>query len=216
MTMESTGISGSNAVNPIAALRRFSRPRTMEEQCDLCAATLTPEHQHLLEPAVRQVSCVCDACAVLFGSGQQGKYLRVPRRLARWVDFQISDMQWAGLGVPIALAFFVKSSVHGQMTAVYPSPGGATEAILPEEVWTGMVVGNPELKNLETDVEALLVNRVSGAREYYRAPIDECYKLVGLIRTYWKGMSGGDEVWRQIESFFEDLSTRAEKASAHA
>ena len=56
---------------------------------------------------------------------------------------------------------------------------------------------NPVLESLEPDVEALLVNRVGHAREasaaeYYIAPIDACYQLVGLIRVHWRGLSGGD------------------------
>ena len=47
------------------------------------------------------------------------------------------------------------------------------------------------LAELEPDVEALLVNRMKGERAYYRAPIDECFKLVGLIRMHWRGLSGG-------------------------
>ena len=61
---------------------------------------------------------------------------------------------------------------------------------------------------------ALLVNRVghvAGAvpAEYYLVPIDECYKLVGLIRTHWRGLSGGTEVWREIGAFFATLKKRA-------
>ena len=37
-------------------------------------------------------------------------------------------------------------------------------------------------------------------------PIDECYKLVGLIRTHWRGLSGGDEVWDEIARFFDRLA----------
>ena len=60
---------------------------------------------------------------------------------------------------------------------------------------------------LKPDIEALLVNRVGHARgmreaEYYIAPIDECYKLVGLIRANWKGLSGGTEVWTEVGRFF--------------
>ena len=62
---------------------------------------------------------------------------------------------------------------------------------------------------LQPDVEALLVNRVGGTREYLLVPIDECYKLVGLIRTHWRGLSGGAEVWREIGAFFAALKTRA-------
>ena len=49
-------------------------------------------------------------------------------------------------------------------------------------------------------------------------PIDECYKLVGLIRSNWRGLSGGTEVWQQIGGFFEGLKQRATviKEDAHA
>jgi len=40
-------------------------------------------------------------------------------------------------------------------------------------------------------------------------PIDECYKLVGLIRAHWRGLSGGTEVWQEIGRFFEALKQRA-------
>ena len=69
---------------------------------------------------------------------------------------------------------------------------------------------NPVLSQLRPDIEALLVNRVGHAHdlseaEYYIAPIDECYRLVGLIRTNWKGLSGGYEVWEEIGRFFSEL-----------
>ncbi len=38
--------------------------------------------------------------------------------------------------------------------------------------------------------------------EYFLAPIDECYKLVGLIRGHWRGLWGGSEVWLHIAEFF--------------
>ncbi len=77
---------------------------------------------------------------------------------------------------------------------------------------------NPELTRMESDVEALLVNRIGHARgfsapEYYILPIDECYKLVGLIRVHWKGFSGGTEVWQEIARFFEELKGKVLVAS---
>ena len=92
---------------------------------------------------------------------------------------------------------------------MYPSPGGATEAMLSGEAWQGLVTDNPAMATLLPDVEALLVNRVAQASEYFRVPIDECYKLVGLIRTHWRGLSGGTEVWREIGAFFTALQRRA-------
>jgi hypothetical protein len=198
------------ARNAIAALRRFSRPRKTDlERCELCSAPLAPDHQHLIDPAKRQIVCSCDACAILFSDRQDSHFRRVPRRIERWSDFQLSDMQWQGLGVPIALAFFFRNSQRGQIVAMYPSPAGATETEIVEEAWQGLLDNNPRLATLAADVEALLVNRMSGARHYFRTPIDECFKLVGMIRSGWRGMSGGTDLWKQMASFFDDLQRRA-------
>jgi hypothetical protein len=204
------------ARNPIARLRRLAQPRPAEERCELCSAALAPEHQHLLKPEKRQLFCACDACAVLFGNGQTGQYQRVPRRIEYWPGFHINDVQWDALGIPITLAYFFHSTPAQQVMAMYPSPAGATETTLPGDVWQLLVDDNPALATLEPDVEALLVNRVGGARDYYRAPIDECFKLVGLIRTHWRGLHGGSEAWAQIETFFESLKARSVKPRAHA
>jgi Family of unknown function (DUF5947) len=75
--------------------------------------------------------------------------------------------------------------------------------------WEDIEKGNPVLEGMERDVEALLVNRVRGAREHFLVPIDECYSLVGLIRTHWRGLSGGREVWEEIRRFFEGLRERS-------
>jgi hypothetical protein len=61
---------------------------------------------------------------------------------------------------------------------------------------------------LEPDVEALLVNRAQGAHEHWIVPIDDCFRLVGVIRTHWKGLTGGREVWQRIPAFFEELERR--------
>jgi hypothetical protein len=54
-------------------------------------------------------------------------------------------------------------------------------------------------------VEALLVNRAQGARQQWIVPIDDCFRLVGVIRTHWRGLTGGKEVWQALPRFFEDL-----------
>jgi hypothetical protein len=86
---------------------------------------------------------------------------------------------------------------------------GATESALELEAWEELVAANPVLASLEADVEALLVNRARGAREHYVVPVDDCYRLAGLIRMHWKGLSGGKEVWERIEAFFEQLRGEA-------
>ena len=128
----------------------------------------------------------------------------------------MTDQQWDALGIPIGLAFFFFSTPIGQIVSVYPSPAGGTESLLPADSWELLCRENPALGRLKPDVEALLVNRIRGAREYYRAPIDECFKLVGLIRTHWRGLSGGKEAWEQIAQYFVGLKAKANVARADA
>ncbi len=151
------------------------------------------------------------------------KYKRVPRDVRFLSDFRLTDGQWDSLMIPIEMAFLFHSTPHGKVVAFYPSPAGATESLLSLETWNDVVQENLALKEMQADVEALLVNRVGAGRgvqpEFYIVPIDECYKLVGLIRVHWRGLSGGTEVWREVGQFFagvEKVSRRRQRANAHA
>jgi hypothetical protein len=199
---------------PLAALRRYARPRDPEERCDLCNMTLAPTHRHLLELASRGIVCACDACALRFQGVVGGRFKLIPRDARPVPGLLMSDAQWEGLALPINLAFFFFSSPAGKMTALYPSPAGATESLLPLEMWWVLVSANPVLGTMEPDVEALLVNRVGESRDYLIAPIDVCFELAGLIRMHWRGLSGGDEVWRKIDEFFARV--RGEAAPVRA
>lgn len=199
-------------------LRQFARkPRRQAEQCEMCSAELAAEHPHLIEVTQRRLHCACDACAMLFSNRSNAKYKRVPRDSRLLVNFQMTDADWDTLLIPINLAFFFQNSLSSQVSAFYPSPAGATESLLPLEAWNSIVERNPILRQMEADVEALLVNRVGAARgmaaaEYYIVPIDACYKLVGLIRLHWRGLSGGTEVWKEVGDFFSELRRRAHRA----
>jgi hypothetical protein len=194
-------------------LRQFARRERPLERCELCSLGLRSDHPHLIEVAQRKLLCTCEACAILF-SGQGAKFKRVPRRVRSFPCFNLSDAEWNGLMVPINMAFFFKSSLENRVIALYPSPAGATESLLALESWNDIVARNPILNQMESDVEGLLVNRLGYSRgysaaEYYLLPIDECYKLVGLIRMHWKGLSGGTEVWRELGEFFRALRARS-------
>src|ERR1700722_6414755 len=190
-------------------LRRFGRRRDSEERCELCSAPLRTAHQHLLDPITRQIVCSCDGCAVLFCGQAGAHYLRVPRRSRALPEFQMPDLQWESLMIPINLAFFYRDGAADKVRAMYPSPAGAIESLLTLESWAEIAAAHPALQTMEADVETFLVNRVGASAQYYIVPVDECYRLVGLIRMHWHGLSGGTEVWKEINNFFDGLKARS-------
>ncbi len=123
--------------------------------------------------------------------------------------FELSPAAWEELRIPVDMAFFFRSSRAGRVLAFYPSPMGATESRLDLSSWAELERANPILQAIEDDVEALLVNRARGAKRQWLVPIDDCYRLVALIRTRWRGFTGGNEVWAAIDSFFAELDRRA-------
>jgi hypothetical protein len=198
-----------------ATLRRFAQKRPTAEFCEMCSTALPVEHQHLIDPAARKLVCACDACAILFSNQSSTKFKRVPRRIRFLPDFQMTDAQWEALMIPIDMAFFFKRSGSGKVAAFYPGPAGATESLLSLETWAEIEKDNSAIGEMEPDVQALLVNRVGtnrgvAAAQYYIVPIDECYKLVGLIRLHWHGLSGGTEVWREVGKLFSKFRDTAE------
>jgi hypothetical protein len=199
-----------HGITPLASLRRYVPSRAVpKEHCGLCEAVIAPEHSHLIEPATRRLVCACEPCAILFDGREGTKYRRVPRGSRLLTQFVLTDELWEGLNLPINLAFFVKCTATGGVVAMYPSPAGATESLVAAEAWDALVERNPSLANFRPDVEALLVNRVSGARDCYRVGVDECFKLVGVIRSYWRGLSGGSLAWAEIDQYFQALKERS-------
>jgi hypothetical protein len=197
------------ASDPMTSLRRLAA-REPDEKCDLCSAPLSPGHRHLLDVERQRLACSCEACSILFSSEAAGRYRLVQHRVRYLPGFDLPEELWEGLGLPVGVAFFVKSLPSGQVVARYPSPAGATESLLTFRTWEELERLNPLLREVAPGVEALLVNRTAGAREHYLVSIDECYRLVGLIRLNWRGLSGGTEVWKEIASFFRELEDHAE------
>jgi Family of unknown function (DUF5947) len=187
------------------------------ERCDLCGTPIAAEHRHLMDLRSRELMCGCRACVLLFddggaGAAGGGHFRLVPQRRLALTDFALDDVLWEELRLPVDIAFFFRSSAADRVQAFYPGPMGATESLLVLEAWQELEAANPVLATLADDVEALLVDRARDRRRYWIAPIDDCFALVGLIRTHWRGVTGGSDVWEGIQAFFDDLSRRSAPA----
>ncbi|MEV6157155.1 DUF5947 family protein [Nonomuraea sp. NPDC052129] len=180
-------------------------------RCELCAAPIPADHRHLLEPAVREPRCACRPCALLFEHppAEGDRYRLVPDR--RWYlpDFVLDDATWATLDIPVQMAFACPDSAEGRIVIRYPGPAGAVEAAVEPAAWAAVEEANPVLRRLAPDVEALLVNRTRDARDHWLVPIDDCFALVAVLRSHWKGLTGGQDVWNEVGAFFTELRRRA-------
>jgi hypothetical protein len=211
--------SGTLATSRLRRLAQSSTEAVLaaesEERCELCDAPIARAHRHLLELASRDLKCACRPCSLLFdrGGAANGRFKLVPERRLRLEELAMSDLAWEELRVPVDMAFFFHNSAEGRVLAYYPGPMGPTESQLELSSWQDLETANPILTGLEVDVEALLVNRSRGARGHWLVPLDDCYGLVGLIRTHWKGLTGGAQVWNEIDRFFAQLDRRARSAT---
>jgi hypothetical protein len=211
MNLTASGLGGG-----IGALRRFAKPPVADEpveRCELCGTAIGEAHDHLHDPGSRRLLCSCGACALLFDT-PGARFVRVPRDVRRLASPIFTDEAWEALSMPIGLAFFFYSTPLERIAAMYPSPAGATESLLPLGIWDRLVPDGSPARELVPDVQALLVNRVAGSRRRaepveYIVPIDACYALVGIIRSEWRGFSGGESAWNAIDRFFERLDGRA-------
>lgn len=196
-------------------LRGLARQADSEtDYCELCGQPIRVMHEHLLIPDSRKLLCSCLACACLFPASAGATYKRVPRRVIRLECFAITDAEWEDLAIPIGMAFFSKHGDSGRVSATYPSPAGPVESLLSLDAWQEITARSAAIVAMEPDVEVVLANRTAG--EYYLAPIDECFRLTGLIRAHWRGLSGGVEVWKEIRGFFDELRRRSTPEAEHA
>jgi Family of unknown function (DUF5947) len=194
-----------------AAAPRWPPASAEEEVCELCGVAVPPEHRHLLDLEKRDLLCACRACSLLFDGDAAGggHYKLVPNRRVALDDRGLDDVTWQRLSIPVDMAFFFRNSREGRVMAYYPSPAGPMESLLGLEGWDDIAATNPALSGMADDTEALLVSRTKGEPRQWLVPIEDCYALVGLIRTRWRGFSGGAEVWEEIDRFFDELDAKS-------
>ena len=182
-------------------------PRAETAHCELCPLSIGEDHRHLLQLDERRIICVCETCWSMRSGDPE---FRPPGVRTLWLeDFVMPDEVWAAFQIPIGLAFLLRSSVTGSVVALYPSPAGATESELELTAWDALCEANPVLDRLEPDAEALIVNRTAAEHQYAIVPTDQAYRLVGLVKSRWEGISGGKGLDDAIAAFFADLRAKA-------
>jgi hypothetical protein len=123
--------------------------------------------------------------------------------------FWMTDEQWETWQVPVGIVGIVYRAESSHPVAYYPGPAGLTEARFELEDWSMLLDSNPSLREIEPDVEVLLINHMDSAYEHYIVPLDLCYQLAGRLRLSWKGFSGGQEAHQALAEFFAELRKRA-------
>lgn len=181
-------------------LREFARGSS-SHGCEACGQALGDRHAHLYHPVSRQIRCCCPVCRLTPEAG----WLQVPAQSAR-LSVELDDGIWQSLGIPVALASFVKREYW---SAAYPGPAGLIETALSDGAVESLLQRNPGWTELTPHVEAIVVNRLKAEACAFRVPIDEHFRLAGELRTHWRGLSGGDEVWHCLEQFFAQLEQNA-------
>ena len=208
MTAQGTGLG---------RLRRMATapvPEQPDEVCEFCAVDLGGRHGHVADVDQHRLLCVCRPCYLLFAPEGSGgaRFRAVGEDVRRVAGLELDDATWDSLRVPVDLVFFFRQSgpsdEEPRLLAFYPGPGGATESELDLQAWSAIVADNPALDETLPDVEAVLLRRHGGAFSAHLVPIDLCYELVGVVRTWWKGLGGGPEVWERMAEFFDDLDLR--------
>ncbi len=204
---------------PAGALSVLSRIRANRpepspyERCEMCAAPVADEHQHVVNVGTRSLLCACRPCYLLFTHGDAAlAYRAVPDRYLSFPD--LAAPVWEELELPVGTAFLFVNSALGRVVAFYPGPAGATESELSLEAWERVVAAAPGLATLQPDVEALLVHTERQQAEAFLVPIDVCYELVGHLRQLWRGFDGGQDVRRRLEEFFTKVRAKSRPAVA--
>ena len=177
-------------------LMRLAQRATVEreaalEHCELCGRRSPPTHRHVLELATRDVKCACRPCGLLFERAEQHE--ADPDRRPR----PTVDDVWEICGCRSTSRS--SSAPTATTKAFYPSPMGPTESLL-------TVRCRRRARGRRRGAARQPRARRAGSGSCRST---SAYALVGLIRTHWRGLTGGADVWRELDQFFDGLDREA-------
>jgi Family of unknown function (DUF5947) len=179
-------------VDLVACSALGQAPLGTPARCQLCGEWLGEIHSHLWHLDEARAVCACRGCEHLDGTSL-ARYRRMQPRVELLRGFEMSEAMWNALTGPlgpgVGMAFFYRTSSTGQVMARGPEAAeggpGNTETVVDPEAWATLTDRNPVLSELESDVEALLAQRLGLVPEHYRVSIDRAHRLTGLYRSDW-------------------------------
>src|SRR5215475_14333144 len=103
--------NGSGRLPRAGGLRRFARPSPAAaappaDHCELCGEKLPERHAHMVDTEQRVLACACTACGLLFTRPGR-RYRTVPDRVRHDPGAPLTGAEWAGLRIPVGIAFFM-------------------------------------------------------------------------------------------------------------
>jgi hypothetical protein len=173
-------------------LYRATRRTPNAERCELCAAPLDDDHDHLYEARVREIRCACRGCVLIIPTAQASPYRRVPKRFDR---LPIDARAWLDrLGVPVGIAALIRRD-SGAVLA-YPGPVGLVEAATPS---------NELVDRLVPEVEAIVLSNV-GVPGAWISGIDVVFRMITEVRKAWVGLAGGPDAPAAVARVLAELA----------
>ena len=170
--------------------------------CELCPIGIGEDHRHLLHLVERRIVCVCETC---WSTRSGDPEFRPPgSRTLVLDDFDMTDEVWQSFGIPIGLTFLC-----ARVSAAGSSPSTRARRVRPSPSSTsapGTRCARPTRSSTASSPTPRPSWSTARARRVYAiVPVDQAYKLVGLVKERWEGISGGRGVQEAVAEYFEAL-----------
>ena len=178
--------------------------RSRSRRAATCAAPPCPRTTATCSSWTSAASSASASCWAL-RSGD-AEYVPTGSRVVWLEDFALPDDLWARFGIPIGLAFFLRSARRRRWRSTR-APRAPPSASSTSTAWEASWRSTRCSRRSSPRREALIVNRMADPPQCAIAPTDQAYRLVGPDQgAAGTGISGGAGVERAVDGFFEELA----------